>query len=152
MAYNPSPEKIATFTQLYIENGFNATKALVSMGLKRKSAEAAATVFKQRARLSLAERLRERGIDADSQAKKLAELREARMPKWNAGTEDWDIFDDGHLQLEVVKEINRIQDAYPAEKNIQIGDNITVIFDVDTKPEHPRERTLTVAANQTDAP
>jgi hypothetical protein len=35
-----------------------------------------------------------------------------RAPK----KKSWDMFDDGHLQLEAVKELNRVDDSYPAPK------------------------------------
>jgi hypothetical protein len=149
--YNPSPEKLAVFTKFYIENGFNALQACLAMGMRPSTAKGASAVFRKRATLTLAQRLRARGLDEDSQAKKLAELREAQMPKWNAGTEDWDIFDDGHLQMEAVKEINRILDAYPAEEKLHIGDNVTVIFNANVEPERKRERTLTIESHQADA-
>lgn len=147
---NPTPERLAQFAALYIEHNFDAVKACKAMGMKPSTAKSNAYLFKRSARVKLADALRAIGLDEVAQAKKLQKLQESLMPKWNAADEDWDHFENGSVQLEATKEINRILDAYPQEKPIHIGDNVTVLFDVRTQPLKPRERTLTVEANRTD--
>ena len=67
-------------------------------------------------RLEMAAALRATGLDEHSQAKKLAQLREARTVRWNAKKNKWDTFDDGDVQMRATQEVNRLLDAYPAPK------------------------------------
>lgn len=76
--------------------------------------------------------LRHVGINEQRIARKLQSLLDAQMPKWNAGEEDWDYFEDGSLQLEAAKESAKFLDMYPAPKvPPPTQPPITVIIDMD---------------------
>jgi hypothetical protein len=70
------------------------------------------------------------GLDTVTQAKKLSELLEAKKPLWNRKKERWDSFSDNAVQLEAVKEVNRLLNAYPAPK--PDVEPITVNFVIDS--------------------
>lgn len=131
MPFSPTPEKLQQFAALYIANGFNAVKAARAMGYKKETAQSNAYIFQKLAKVSMSDALRAIGLDEVSQAKKLEKLREAKLVKWNPGEDQWDAFEDGRLQMDATKEINRILGAYPAEPSAAPAMTVNVIVDVD---------------------
>jgi len=119
-------ERLTRFMEAYIACEFRAAEAARAIGMSKSSAHANAHRYVRaiRSRVDFKTALRGIGLDPISQAQKLKDLRDALMVKWNAADEDWDTFDDGHLQLEAVKEINKLLDAYPAEK--QTAEPLTI--------------------------
>lgn len=124
----------ARFEQYYRNGGpdfpaGNAYKSALAAGYSATTAKAKSHLLARRANVKTAEALTLLGRDGFSQALKLIALSEAQLVKWNASDEDWDTFDDGHLQLEAVKEINRLLDEYPAPKEPNTNDApIQIIF------------------------
>jgi len=112
----PNPETLAQFREAYLETGLNAYQAALRIGMKVSSARANAHRYARIVNLELKPALQAAGLTAEYRAKKLKQLCEAKTPKWNPKRQAWDLFDDGHLQLEAVKEINRVDDSYPAPK------------------------------------
>jgi len=84
--------------------------------MKASSARANAHRYARIVNLELKHAIRAAGMTAEYRAKKLKQLCEAKTSKWNPKKKSWDMFDDGHLQLEAVKELNRVDDSYPAPK------------------------------------
>jgi hypothetical protein len=130
--FHPSriaPERLEAFREAYIQTKGNAVRAARTIGMSPQNARVNAWRLVRALNIRVADALEMLGIDAVSQAKKLQFLREATMPKWNAGTEDWDIFLDSSTQLEATKEINRLRDEYPAKKEPAPAQGpVTVIF------------------------
>ena len=128
-----SPERLQRFREVYLSNGCNAVRAAIAIGMKPTTAKANAHRFTRALRLQMQEALHAIGVDAVTQAKKLIELVDAKKPWWNRKKKRWDFFPDYAIQLEAVKEINRILNAYPAPR--PDIDPITVNIDFgDTKP------------------
>lgn len=72
------------------------------------------------------------GLTHDNLARKLAMLLEAQCPKWNAETEDWDIFSDGSIQAEALQMAYKLHDAFPAPKEPPPPiAPVTIIFNTD---------------------
>lgn len=142
--FHPSriaPERLEAFREAYIQTKGNAARAARAIGMSPALAKSEAWRLVKALNVRVADALEMLGIDAVSQAKKLLFLREATMPKWNAGTEDWDIFLDSSTQLEATKEINRLRDEYPAKKEPAPAQGpVTVIFS--TNIEVYKDKTL----------
>jgi len=130
---NPSEAKIKQFTALYIQHNFNAKRALVAMGFKPKHAKSSAWIYKAKAQLEITSTLKRLGYDQSDVAKNFI--------RWANGRH-------GDLSIRANRELAKIFGMYPEQQAAHIGDNITVIFDVDTKPEHPREKFLTLATHE----
>src|ERR1700674_1923162 len=133
--FHPSrikPERLEAFREAYIESKGNAARAVRAIGMTPAYAKTSAWRLVRALNLRVADCLEMLGGDAASQARKLAALREARMPKWNPGEEQWDIFVDSGTQLGATIEINKLRDEYLAVKERQLPVNpVTVIFNTD---------------------
>ena len=119
MDFHPSKisaERLEAFREAYIQTRGNASKAARQIGMNPKLAAANAWRLVRAIKLQVAEVLEMYGIGAVSQARKLMQLQEARLVKWNPGEEQWDTFLDSSTQMEATKEINRLRDEYPASK------------------------------------
>lgn len=117
--YHPTrikPEKLEAFREAYIANGGNAYKAGLAIGMSQGMARARSWRIVKAANFKVADVLELLGHGAERQARKLMNLSDATMPKWNPNKERWDIFEDHGTQMEAVKEINRLRDEYPAPK------------------------------------
>jgi hypothetical protein len=149
--FHPSrikPERLEAFHEAYIKSKGNAARAGRAIGMTPAYAKTSAWRLVRALNLRVADCLEMLGVDAASQARKLVALREARMPKWNAGEERWDIFVDSGTQLGATIEINKLRDEYPAVKERQPPVNpVTVIFNADLRQYEgedyaPREVTI----------
>jgi len=109
----------------------------MAMGMSRKNAKANAWLYRQKAQVRIQDALRATGLDEVTIAQEWAKLVRSR-------SED--------IKLRTLREVSKIFGLYPEPGSTHADDNITVIFDVDTEPEQPRKRTLTIEPNQTDAP
>ena len=94
----------------------NAVRAAIAIGMKPTTAKANAHRLAHHVKLEMQEALYAIDVDVVTLAKKLDELLEAKKPTWNPRTREWDFFPDSALQLEAVKEILRLLNAYPASK------------------------------------
>lgn len=110
----------------------NAYRSALAAGYSPATAKSNCHLLARDINVAAADALRALGCDAFSQARKLLRLQQAKTVKWNPqkfpgtrGTKKrkgkaprggWDAFDDGDLQLDATKEINRLLDAYPAPK------------------------------------
>jgi hypothetical protein len=82
--------------------------------------------------LDLKSSLLAHGLTQQYLANKLRLLLDARMPKWNPDTEDWDIFEDSGTQAEALRMAYQLHDAFPAKKEPPpAAGPVTVIFDTD---------------------
>lgn len=73
--------------------------------------------------------LRAHGITAKFKAKKVRQLLDAKMPKWNPEEKEFELFENADIQLRTLQDVNKIEDEYPAPKEFT-GDNrpIQIIF------------------------
>lgn len=72
--------------------------------------------WSRRIRIEIGAALRAMGLDEVSQAKKLLQLQNAKLPKWNPAEEEFQHFADAATQLAATREISRLLDHYPAPK------------------------------------
>ncbi len=101
----------------------------MAMGMSRKNAKANAWLYRQKAQVRIQDALRATGLDEVTIAQEWAKLVRSR-------SED--------IKLRTLREVSKIFGLYPESGSTHADDNITVIFDVDTEPEQPRKRTLTI--------
>jgi len=81
-----------------------------------------------RGRISMQDSLDAVGLTVEKIAQKLALLIDAQTPKWNPAKEDWDYFEDGHLQLAALDMIIKLRNLYPGERARQdpVVVNVTI--------------------------
>jgi len=127
--HNPSLEQIQQFTGLYLANRGNAVRACMAMGMSRKNAKANAWLYKQKAQVPIQDALRAAGLDEVTTAQEWAKLVRSR-------SED--------IKLRALREVSKIFGLYPGPESTHVGDNVTVIWNVDTNPTGRRERTLDI--------
>jgi hypothetical protein len=127
-----SPERLQRFREAYLSNGCNAVRAAIAIGMKPTTARANAHRLARAVKLQMQEALCAIGLDTATQAKKLAELLEAKKPLWNRKKERWDSFPDNAVRLEAVKEVNRLVNAYPAPKPDVEPTIVNVVIDPTT--------------------
>jgi hypothetical protein len=125
-------ERLARFLALYIERDFNGVRACVALGMKRSTAEAHAHRYVEaiRSNLSIQHAMRESGLDTRHVSRKLAQMMDAKEPKWNLATKTWDTFENTTAQLEAIKQTARLLNLYPAEPTAQDALTVNVIIDV----------------------
>jgi hypothetical protein len=125
-------ERLVRFLALYIEHDFNGVRACMALGMKRATAEAHAHRYVEaiRSNLSIQHAMRESGLDTRHVSRKLAQMIEAKEPKWNQKTEEWDHFENTTAQLEAIKQTARLLNLYPAEPEAKDALTVNVIFDI----------------------
>ena len=84
--------------------------------MKPATAKANAHRLAHAMKAEIQEALHAKGLDAIVVVKKLLELLEAKKPMWNPKTKRWDFFADSAVQLEALKAVLRLSNAYPAPK------------------------------------
>jgi hypothetical protein len=124
-----SPERLQNFREVYLSHGCNAVRTAIAIGVKPTSAKANAHRLARAVKLEMQEALDAIGMDTVAVAKKLAELLEAKKRIWNREEQKWDVFPDTTVQLEAVKEINRLLNTYPAPKPDIEPTTVTVVID-----------------------
>lgn len=127
----------ALFEQFYRGGGpgfpaGNACRSAIEAGYTRITAKANCHILARRANIKTAEALQLLGRDGFAQARHLVKLCSAKTVRWNQKKERWDTFEDASVQLDAVKEINRLQDSYPAPKEPTAETRpIQIVFPVD---------------------
>lgn len=126
-------ERLQLFLAEYLSNGLNATQACISIGLSKRTAGKNAWRYQAaiRARIDMQQALDAAGLTTDRLALKLNLLLDADMPKWNPGTEDWDVFANGSLQLDAAREIAKLRNLYPAEPERDAPCTLNLTVNVD---------------------
>ncbi len=81
--------------------------------------------------------LREEGIDPVFVARRLRDLLDAKMPRWNPKNESWEKFEDYPTQLAALKETGKILGIYPAEKSAKDKLPVKVVLVGVPRPGHP---------------
>lgn len=123
----------ARFDKFYDEGGEdfapgNAYQSALAAGYSATTAKAKSHLLARRARIKTSQALEALGCDGFRVASKLVALMDAKTVKWNPGEEDWDVFEDNHIQLAATQEVNKVQDAYPAPKESGDHTPIQIVF------------------------
>ena|ERR1022692_4849668 len=110
-------EKLALFVAAYLENDFNATKAAMTIGMSKRTAQANAYRYTaaMRKRLDVLPTLDAAGFSVDGIVKDLAIVRDSLVPKWNVEKGKWDYFRDGRLMLDAIEKAIKLRNMYPGE-------------------------------------
>lgn len=102
-------QKIAAFREAYLANGLNAFRAAIAIGLTKRVARSRSHRLAKLVNLELRETFRARGIDEASQAGIFKRLLRSKQER---------------IRLDTAREVNKILDAYPAEK--QTAEPLTI--------------------------
>jgi hypothetical protein len=125
-------ERLTQFLALYIEHDFNAVDAAIALGMSPESAHSHAHDYVRAIRhnVTIQQAFRRVGLVPMRVADKLNKLMDAKEPKWNQKTEQWDHFENTRAQLEAIKQVARLMNLYPAEPKDGDGQTVNVIIDV----------------------
>jgi hypothetical protein len=122
----------AKFRELYLTGpeGIrgNARQAARAAGYSDATAQNSAHKMAARERIAIGDSLRNHGLDETAITKKLKFLLHAKTPKYNPGTKDFEIFEDGDIQLRTAQELSKLLDLYPAPKTDEDMRPVTVNF------------------------
>jgi hypothetical protein len=123
-------EQLVAFLAAYLDNGFNAVQACISIGMSASNAHAHRYLKACRHNAAIQKALDAVGLDPIFVAQRIRKLALAKEVKWNLRSKKWNVFENTTAQLEALKQINRLRNLYPAEPATQDPVTINFIFDV----------------------
>lgn len=123
------PTKRRTAFNQKIREGRQAYASAKAVGYTEATALGKSGAMANQARSEYIGELWAQGITAKFKARKVRQLLDAKMPKWNPEEKEFELFENADIQLRTLQDVNKIEDEYPAPKEFT-GDNrpIQIIF------------------------
>src|SRR5437870_4298410 len=102
------------FKEHFLKTG-NAEQSAIAAGYSKKTARRWAYLLGARVQASMGEYLRAHSVDERRLSRKIDELLEAKLPRWNKKYQKYQLFEDGAVQLDAVRLAAELIGVNPAD-------------------------------------